>query len=118
MKYFISIFLLVCFSSCTQFKTIPINNMKVIMWDMACADEWYVEKYSRDSTLKKNKENIRLYEQVFATHKISKEQFYSSYKYYQEHADLYKILIDSVQFYASRERNKPIKFAPTSPVAY
>ena len=48
------------------------------MWDMACADEWYVEKYSKDSTLKKNKENIRLYEQVFATHKISKEQFYSS----------------------------------------
>ena len=93
--------------SCTQ-KNIPLNKMKVIVWDMACADELYIEKMQKDSSLIKQKENIRLYEQVFLVHKISKDEFYSSYKFYQEHADQYKILIDSVQAYGTRQRNVPV----------
>ena len=107
--FILSIFLV----GCTK-KTIPLNKMKVIVWDMACADELYLEKMNKDSSLIKKKENIRLYEQVFLVHKISKDEFYNSYKFYQEHADQYKILIDSVQDYATRQRNRPIQSIPKS----
>ena len=103
--------LFVFFVACTK-KTIPLNKMKVIVWDMTCADELYFEKVQKDSSLIKKKENIRLYEQVFLVHKISKDEFYSNYKFYQEHADQYKILIDSVQSYATRQRNVPIQSIP------
>jgi hypothetical protein len=111
LNYFL--ILLFFLASCTS-KNIPLNKMKVIVWDMACADELYIEKMHKDSTLIKKKENIRLYEQVFLVHKISKDQFYSSYKFYQEHADQYKTLIDSVQAYGMRQRSVPNNLIPKS----
>ena len=86
--------------------------MKAIMWDMVCADELYAESATKDSTLKIKKDNFRLYQQVFAIHKISKNTFYSSYRYYQSHPDEYKILMDSLQAYGTLQKNKPIKPMP------
>lgn len=97
-------------SSCNKEKKMPIDQMKKIMWDMTCADELYAETVVRDSTIKVKKDNFRLYEQVFAIHKVSKEAFYSSYHYYQLHPDEFKTLMDSLQVYSNRQRNnKPVK---------
>jgi hypothetical protein len=90
-------------------KKIPVNEMKIIMWDMVCADELYADASVRDSTVRIKKDNFRLYEQVFAIHKISKETFYSSYQYYQSRPDEFKVLMDSLQSYGSRQRNRPVK---------
>jgi hypothetical protein len=112
MKKLLLIFLVaVSVSSCNkgQGKKIPVNEMKQIMWDMVCADELYADASIRDSTLKTKKDNFRLYEQVFAVHKISKEIFYSSYRYYQSRPDEFKILMDSLQSYGTKQRNKPVK---------
>ena len=108
--FFFSV-MVICLIACnnSKAKKIPINNMKKIMWDMVCADELYAETVAKDSTLKKKKDNIRLYEQVFAVNKISKEEFYSGYRYYQEHPDEFKVLIDSVQSYGNMQRIKPVK---------
>lgn len=104
--------------SCNNNSLIPLNNMKVIVWDMACADELINEKQARDS-IHKNlpQERYKLYEQIFAAHKISREQFYKNYQYYQTHIEQYKTLLDSVQAYGTRERNKPVKTILTTPVS-
>lgn len=116
-KPFLFCLMMFCSMACnnSRAKKIPINNMKKIMWDMVCADELYAQALAKDSTLKKNKENIRLYEQVFAANNISKEAFYSGYRYYQEHPDEFKVLIDSVQSYGSTQKIKPVKIAIQKP---
>lgn len=104
--------------SCTNNSMIPLNNMKVIVWDMACADELINEKQARDSAHKNlSQERYQFYEQIFAVHKISREQFYKNYQYYQTHIEQYKTLLDSVQAYGTRERNKPVKTILTTPVS-
>lgn len=112
MKLFGWIFILLCFGwiSCQSFsgkkKVLDINTMKLVMWDLLKADEWYVRQTLKDSTVKKKKENINLYNKVFGIHGISKEQFYMSYHFYEAHPIDYKILLDSVETFANRERNK------------
>ena len=102
------------FFSCKN-NHLSINTMKVIVWDMACADELFAQKMMKDSSVLQKKENIKLYEQVFLIHKISKNQFYDNYKYYQLHPDQFKILMDSVQAYGSRLRNSNTKILPMYP---
>lgn len=82
------------------------DSMKVIMWDMMKADELYLRISAKDTTAARRKENIRLYEQVFAVHKITKKQFDSSYHFYATHPDQFKLLLDSLDVYALRERTK------------
>ncbi len=112
MKIFKSFFILLCLGwiSCQTFsgtkKVLKINTMKLVMWDLLKADEWYIRQTLKDSTVKIKKENIRLYQKVFDVHGISKDQFYASYKYYESHPIEYKILLDSVETFANRERNK------------
>jgi predicted SnoaL-like aldol condensation-catalyzing enzyme len=78
--------------------------MKTIMWDLENADTWFNQISIIDSAHKNRKMNIQLYEQVFVSHKITKQQFYDSYQYYQTRPDQMKILIDSVVAYGERVR--------------
>ncbi len=84
---------------------IGMDSMKVYMWDMMRADEYYLEIIAKDTSAAKRKENIRLYEQVFAIHKITKGKFDSSFRYYEAHPIAFKILIDSLDAYALREKS-------------
>ena len=93
-----------CAGSSGKDKVIPFNDMKMIMWDMMKADEWYIRQFLKDSTLKTQKENIRLYEQVFAIHGITREKFYKSFQFYESRPPEFKLLLDSVELYANRER--------------
>jgi hypothetical protein len=87
-----------------------IDSMKVVMWDMLRADELYTRMSIKDSLAKGRREDIRLYEEVFAVHKITRGYFDSSYKYYASHPVDYKILVDSLDAFATRERTKVFNF--------
>ena len=89
-----------------KIKPMTVNQMKPVMWDLMKAGEWYIYIIAKDSTLRNKKEDVRLFEQVFAVHGITKQQFYNSYKYYESHPIEFKILIDSVDAYSLREKNK------------
>ena len=102
---FISLGLMGCRLAGDKKKILPLDTMKIIMWDMLKADEWYIRETIKDSTLKNKHENIRLYEQVFAIHGITRNQFYASYKYYESHPTEFKVLIDSVETSSNRIRN-------------
>ena len=108
------------FIACKSNTIIPVNTMKLMVWDMACADEFILEKQAKDSTLKKsNSDSLRksIYQQVFHVHKITQATFYKNYQYYQQRPDLFKVLMDSVQNYGTRESAKPITVKPlTNPI--
>ena len=86
-------------------KPLPIQKMKVVMWDVVNADEWMKFASIKDSTIAIKKENIALYNKIFALHKITKDEFYSSYNYYENHPNEMKILLDSISAYGIKKRD-------------
>jgi hypothetical protein len=114
MKHHFSVILVVILlvSGCrSKYKPVMgIDSMKVVMWDMLRADELYTRMTVKDSLAKGRREDIRLYEEVFAAHKISRGYFDSSYKYFLAHPVQYKILVDSLDAFATRERAKVFNF--------
>ena len=101
--------LLVSCNSGTPKNVLPVNTMKVVMFDMLKADEWYARKLIGDTLMLKVKEDIPLYEQVFAVHKLTKKQFFDSYHYYESHPVAYKELVDSLESYANMQKLKTLK---------
>ena len=113
----IIIFILVLFSiACNsisstkkEMKIIPINEMRNIVWDVLKADEFYLRIKVKDTIVPIQTGNLKLYDQVFKSHGITKEQFYFSYKFYESHPLQFKELIDSVDAIAKFQRNQIIE---------
>jgi hypothetical protein len=110
----ILLFFFVFFYSCSS-DTVPDNvlapkKMESVLWDVIMADEmadYYVQK---DSSLKALDNHVDLYRKLFSIHKISKEQFSNSLKYYEKRPDLLKPIFDSLQKRSERQtiRTKPV----------
>jgi len=112
MKHILLLVALGCCFSCTSNKIpsdiLGIDKMKTIIWDMTRAGMLSREQYKKQLIKKdsasyfiKTKEN---YQQVFNIYGITKDEFYKSYKYYLDHPDKNKILMDSVSAYSNRQR--------------
>jgi hypothetical protein len=108
MRATVSFILLVCLvlAACNKKpkanEPFAINDMKTILWDIETADVWFNQIPLTDSVHRTRQMNIQLYEQVFASHNITKKQFYEGYQYYQTRPDKMKILMDSVVAYGER----------------
>jgi len=76
------------------------------MWDMIRADQWVSDQLIKDSSKNKKEESIKLYEQVFHIHGITKDDFKKSLDYYSSRPDLFRPIIDSL----ARRKND---FVPT-----
>jgi len=87
-------------------QLLNINQMKVIVWDMLKADELYTVQQVKDSTFRKQKKNLEYYEKIFAYHKINRTTFYNAFAYYEAHPLQMRELLDSIDQYATRERNR------------
>jgi hypothetical protein len=115
MKYLLTVLLFAglvstgCRSSANK-GLMSIDSMKLVMWDMLRADEMYSHMTLKDSLARGRREDIRLYEEVFAAHRITKGYFDSSYKYFASHPADFKILIDSLDAFSARERSKVFNF--------
>lgn len=91
-------------------QPLDIDQMKVMVWDMVCSEQ-YALGITNDSILKPEQRTIETFRKTFVQDKITKEQFYSSLRYYNEHPDQQKILFDSVIAYGTRQReqlDKPV----------
>ncbi len=86
-------------------KAIAIPQMKLVMWDVITADEWMRKQSIADTIIDSTKKNIALYNKIFALHKITKEEYYSSYDYYKNHPNEMKILLDSLAAFGTRKRD-------------
>ncbi len=93
-------------------ELLPADTMKVVMWDMLKIDELYSQMMIKDSALRHTRTNLRLYEEVFALHHITRAQFEKNYKFYESHPIEFKRLLDSIETHAERERTQPVIALP------
>lgn len=106
MKYSCLIALALLWAGCGGKQSTSVlkpEEMKLVMWDMIRADEVASLEGMKD-TIPNNllTHAVARYEQVFAIHHTSKEQFYKSYAYYQENPEEHKVLMDSLSAYGNR----------------
>lgn len=86
---------------------LPRDKMEEVMWDMAQADQYAVLYLSKDSGhIDQKAETLRLYDEVFRLHKITRAEFRKSYHYYLDHPELNQLLFDSVITRGSRARSE------------
>jgi hypothetical protein len=94
--------------------------MENILWDMIQADQFSAMYLVKDSAhLNIKTENLRLYQEVFRLHQVSREDFRKSFQYYQDRPDLIKTVFDSLLSRGNRLRtesyNKPAPPPVSSP---
>ncbi|MDZ4793667.1 MAG: DUF4296 domain-containing protein [Bacteroidota bacterium] len=76
---------------------LPQKKMQAILWDMMRVDQFLADYVlNKDSSKNKTTESLQYYQQVFAIHKISKEEFQRSFSYYKSHPVLLKAVMDSI----------------------
>lgn len=84
---------------------LPKKKMEVVLWDIIQAERFSVLFLLKDSASKNVQlEKFKLYDQVFKLHKVSKEDFIESYKYYLSRPDMAKIIVDSIAAKAERQK--------------
>jgi hypothetical protein len=109
-----SLLIFICFfAACKSPNKMPddvisINKMKLIVWDMIRAGAFSENKFGKYPDTLKMK-TIEMFQQVFAIYGITKDEFYRSYRYYEEHPDKNKVLMDSVSAYGTRQRQELYK---------
>jgi hypothetical protein len=120
MRGLLIVVIAIGFFSCKETQKdkniLPVSTMKLVLWDILKADEWYTQTAIRDTLHKRVDENFQIYEQVYKIHHTTKDQFYSSYKFYETHPDQFKTLIDSVMAVGARdeaiEKSTPVPVNP------
>ena len=102
MKKFITVFVLFLFlASCGGKNNIPKGvlkqeKMQAVLWDVLRADAFTFQFVTKDSSKKPEAEMAALQQQIFATHKTSREAFYKSYDFYKTHPEIMNTLLDSL----------------------
>ncbi len=78
-------------------NVLPQKKMQAVLQDMMRADQFLTDfVFSKDTSLDKKTESVKIYRQVFATHQVSKEEFQQSFTFYRSHPELLKAIMDSI----------------------
>lgn len=104
---------LIVLNSCNSGNDIPSGvlkseKMQAVLWDVIKADVFTNEFIKKDSTKNAEKENLKLQQQVFAIHKVTKAEFYKSYDFYNSNTPLFKEMLDSMIAQAGRDKSNNI----------
>ena len=86
--------------------------MQAVLWDVIKADAFTSEFIKKDSAKDAVQENLKLQQEIFTIHHISKQDFYTSYDYYKQNPDLFRILMDSMITKEERDKQKILKARP------
>jgi Domain of unknown function (DUF4296) len=111
----------ILFFSCTNTTKVPKDvlpkkKMERVLWDIIQAERFSYLYLQKDSTLRNVQlQKFKFYDQIFAMHKVSKDDFVSSYKYYLSRPDLAKPIFDSIA--ARAERQKSINYKAAAAAA-
>ena len=95
--------LLSCKPTTKKENLIDINKMKVVVWQLMQADEYYTRASLLDSTWKLNKKNVQMYQQIFDLNKVDRVAFYHTIDYLERHPIEFKELMDSANEVSKRE---------------
>ena len=101
MRLSFLILFLFFFISCNQRDKMPKDvyspkKMEPILLDYFNAEAYAKELHKKDSSINDTTESLRLQQLVFKKHKISKEDFYRNFNYYNSHPELMAQVLDSL----------------------
>ncbi len=101
MRYCIIIMFVFFIAACNHKEEIPSDiikpqKMQLILWDYLKADAYASEIIRKDSSKNDTLENIKLQKVIFENYKITKEDFYKSYKYYCSYPKMMTTILDSM----------------------
>lgn len=99
MKVFFVLIAGIFFISCRQqFPSgiLPPDKMKLVFYDYLSADIYVSEYLAGDSATNEEEVIAEMQQQVFRKHKVTREEFFKSYRYYVAHPDQMKAVIDSM----------------------
>jgi len=94
--FLLSVLLISCAKKERKADVLEPKKMREVMWDMIRADQYVSDLLFKDSTMKKKDESIKLYEEVFHIHNITRDEFKKSLDYYTSRPDLFRPIIDSL----------------------
>lgn len=84
---------------------LPAEKMEDVMWDVLRTDQFLTDfVFIKDSSLNKDAVSMGYYQRIFREHAITREEFQTSFKYYQKHPALLKAVMDSI---STRPELKP-----------
>ena len=116
------IFFVCCSNDREREGIIPEKEMQNILWDIIQADQFNTQFLKKDSAkLNVKAETMKLYDEIFQIHHVSRETFRKSYQYYISHPEIMKTMLDTLAAHANLQRNemykRPIRPAtPTTPI--
>ena len=102
----LSLFLFACKQDAKPKNAIPMDKMKVVLWQLMQADEYYSRASVMDTTMRLDKKNVRLYKQIFELNKVDRVAFYNTLSYLQKRPIEFKELMDSAYALSKREKMK------------
>ena len=118
----VTIVILICFIvGCKNEDGLPAgilkrDKMQAVFLDVVQAESFTAQNVKRDSTKNGLVEDAKLQQKIFAVHKITKEEFYSSYSYYATHTELMRSLLDSITAKGEREKYAVLYAKPLKPM--
>lgn len=124
MRMIAALLCVVLIAGCSDKDKVPSGvldkeEMGNVLWDMMQADQYATNYLVKDSSKVNVKmETLKLYEEVFRLHKLTRDEFRKSFQYYQDHPDITRTMFDSLIAKGNRLRSESYLHpsAPTSSV--
>ncbi len=94
---------------------LPPAKMEAVLWDIMRADKFISDYiYSSDTSVEKQSARLKLYQEAFTVHHITKEKFQHSFSWYQSHPAFLKTIMDSLSNKAAPAPTKIIETDDTT----
>jgi hypothetical protein len=112
MRIIVTFLAILMIAGCTDKDKVPSGilpkeEMGNILWDMIQADQFssiYMIKDTPRINLKT--EDLRLYQQVFRMHQVSRDEFRKSLQYYEDRPELIRTVFDTLLSRGNRLRTE------------
>lgn len=117
MKSIAAILLMICIVGCSNKDGMPsgilkADEMQTVLWDIMRAEAYTSQYLKKDSLKNLAVENAVLQKKIFALHKIKREDFYNSFRYYDQHPEMMRMLLDSITVRGEREKYSTLYAKP------
>jgi len=118
MRIIAGLLCIVLIAGCSEKDSIPSDvmgkeEMGSVLWDMMQADQYATTYLIKDSSKVNVKmETLKLYEEVFRLHKVTREEFRKSFQFYQDHPDITRVLFDTLIARGNRMRSESYTHSP------
>lgn len=80
------------------------HEMGNILFEVSMAENFVNSYLAKDSSRNRESNIQQEYQKIFALHHITEEQFKKSYDFYRSNIDIFKVMMDSLNARAQRER--------------